>query len=87
MTVPTNVLGHVFSMPSPAQGETVIDYVVGPAGDAQVIVLARVTEGQYDALEQAQQAQLIQQISGEYADLLNREFLNGLRAGADVSVM
>lgn len=85
--VPADVLGHVFGMPSPAPGETVVDYLIGPAGDAQVIALARVTEGQYDALEEAQQAQLVQQISGEYADLLNREFLSGLRAGADISVM
>ena len=39
------------------------------------------------ALEQAQQALLEQQISGEYAELLNREFVSGLRAGADISVM
>ena len=85
--VPSDVLSHAFSMPKPAAGETVVDYVMGPGGDARIIALDRVTEGRFDDLEQSQQAMLEQQISGEYAELLNREFVSGLRAGADISVM
>jgi peptidyl-prolyl cis-trans isomerase D len=86
-TVPTDVLSHAFSMPRPGSGETVVDYIMGPGGDARIIALERVTEGRYDDLEQSQQALLEQQISGEYAKLLNSEFVSGLRAGADISVM
>ena len=86
-TVPTDVLRHAFSMPAPSGGEPVVDYILGPGGDARIIALDRVEEGRYDDLEQTQQALLEQQISREYAELLNREFISGLRAGADISVM
>ena len=86
-TVPNDVLSHAFSMPRPGAGETVVDYIMGSGGDARIIALEKVEEGRYDELEQTQQALLEQQISREYAELLNREFIGGLRAGADISVM
>lgn len=85
--VPQEVLGHAFAMPAPAQGEAVVDYVLTPGGDARVIALVRVSEGRFEALGQQERTQLQQGVSGEYAMLLNNEFLSGLRERADISVM
>ena len=58
-----------------------------PTGDAQVMSLMRVNPGRLEPLEQAAQMSLQQQVSGEYADLLDNEYQRGLRESADISVM
>lgn len=85
-TLPAEVLQRVFEMPAPVSDESVVDYVITPAGDAQVIALVRVNEGKFGQLEPTQQLALQQQVTGEYANLVNAEYARGLRDSAEVSV-
>jgi peptidyl-prolyl cis-trans isomerase D len=85
--VPAEVLTRAFEMPVPGQGEKLLDYVITPQGDAQVLSLMQVTPGRLEQLEQAAVVSLQQQVSGEYASLLDNEYQQGLRERADISVM
>ena len=60
---------------------------MSPAGDAQVISLVRVNTGSYAELDPAQQTLLQQQLTTEYAGLLDTEFQRALRENADITVM
>lgn len=85
-TLPVEVLQRTFELPVPEPEKTLVDYVLTPAGDAQVIALVRVSEGQMDQLEPGQQVTLQQQVTGEYANLVNAEYSRGLRDNAEISV-
>ncbi len=85
--LPRDVLSRAFEMPVPATDEAQVDYVMTPAGDAQVISLLRVNPGQLEQLEPAAKASLQRQVSGEFANLLDTEFQRGLRESADISIM
>ena len=85
-TVPQEVLAKAFELPMPAEDTSLVDFVVTPTGDAQVISLLRVYPGRLDALEQQALVSLQRQTSGEYANLVNIEFQRGLRERADISV-
>lgn len=87
LTVPPEVLQRVFSMPAVAEGESSADYVMTMAGDARVFELARVTAGELNALAQPAQEVLQRQVSGEYGQLVDNEFQQGLRADADITVL
>jgi peptidyl-prolyl cis-trans isomerase D len=86
-SVPREVLQRAFQLPTPASGESITDYVMTTSGDALVFELLRVSAGQLDALAEAEQAGLRQQLTGESSGLLDNEFQRGLRASADISVM
>jgi peptidyl-prolyl cis-trans isomerase D len=85
--VPQEVLARAFEMPVPAQGQTLVDFIMAPSGDAQVISLTGVNPGKLETLEQTARASLLRQVSGEYANLVDSEFQRGLRESADISVM
>ena len=85
--VPADVLARAFEMPAPEQGETLLDYVVTAQGDAQVLTLMQVNPGSLAQLEQGAVVSLQQQVTGEYANLLDNEYQKGLRERADISVM
>jgi len=85
-TLPIDVLQRAFEMPAPEPDATLVDYVLTPSGDAQVIELVRVSEGQMDQLEPGQQLALQQRVTGEYANLVNAEYAAGLRDNAEISV-
>jgi peptidyl-prolyl cis-trans isomerase D len=85
--VPADVLAWAFKMPAPGQGEKLLDYVITAEGDTQVLLLMQVNPGRLEQLEQAAVALLRQQVSGEYANLLDNEYQRGLRERADISVM
>jgi len=85
--VPQDVLARAFEMPVPAQGQTLVDFVMAPSGDAQVISLTGVNPGKLETLEQTARVSLQRQVSGEYANLVDSEFQRGLRESADISVM
>lgn len=86
-SVPPEVLTRAFELPAPGEGEVVVDMLVSPAGDAQVVTLLRASKGRWQALEPAQQMALQRQVTTEYANLLNTEYQRGLRDSADISVM
>ena len=85
--VPIEVLARAFEMPAPGQGEKLLDYVITDEGDAQVLSLMQVNPGRLEQLEEAAVVSLQQQVSGEYANMLNNEYQRGLRERADISVM
>jgi peptidyl-prolyl cis-trans isomerase D len=85
--VPQEVLARAFEMPVPAQGQTLVDFIMAPSGDAQVISLTGVNPGKLETLEQTARVSLQRQVSGEYANLVDSEFQRGLRESADISVM
>ena len=85
--VPREVLARAFEMPVPAQEQTLVDYIMTPSGDAQVISLTAVSPGKLESLEQTARLSLQRQVSGEYANLVDSEFQRGLRESADISVM
>jgi hypothetical protein len=58
-----------------------------PAGDALVFELVRVTSGDYEALADMQKQLLQRQVGAEYSGLVDSEFQQGLRDGADISVL
>lgn len=86
-SVPPEVLTRAFELPAPGEGEVVVDMLVSPAGDAQVVTLLRASKGRWQALEPTQQMALQRQVTTEYANLLNTEYQRGLRNSADISVM
>jgi peptidyl-prolyl cis-trans isomerase D len=85
--VPADVLTRAFEMPVPGQGEKLLDYVITAEGDAQVLSLMQVNPGRLEQLEQAAVVSLQQQVSGEYANMLDNEYQRGLRERADITVM
>lgn len=85
--VPPEVLHRAFQLPDPGEGSTLVDYVISGHGDALVVELDRVVVGEYGALPQREQAVLEQQLTSEYAGMLDSEYRAGLRSSADVQVM
>ena len=86
-SLPREIIGLAFEMPAPAQGAAVADFVLTPAGDAQVVTLERVSPGRLESLEQEALLALRRQLSTEGASLLDTEFQQSLRANADVSIL
>ena len=86
-SLPPDVLSLAFGMPAPAEGEVLADFVMTPAGDAQVVALVRVNPGRLETLDEPAVVALRRQLNSEYANLLDTEFQRGLRESADVSVM
>jgi peptidyl-prolyl cis-trans isomerase D len=86
-TLPPEVLQRAFSLPEPAQNAPVVDVVLSAFGDARVIALQSVNKGRWDELEEASRLALQRRLTTEYADLLDREYQQGLRDSADISVM
>ncbi len=84
--LPPEVLNSAFQMPAPAGDDAVVELVMTPAGDAQVISLTRVEPGSWDQLAETEQQALRRQLSSESANLLNTEYQHGLRASADIIV-
>lgn len=87
MNLPPEVLQRAFSLAPPPEGESVIDFVQTPAGDALVYELDRVIPGDLAALPAPEQQRLRQQVGVEYGQLIDREYQQSLRADADITVM
>ena len=85
--IPPGVLRRAFELPTPPEGESSTDFIITPAGDAQVIELVRVTAGEYEALEETEQSLLRQQVSAEFGSLVDDAFQRGLRDDADITVL
>lgn len=85
--VPASVLRRAFDISGPSDEQSVFDYVLTPIGDAQVLELVRVTQGDYKQLAEAAKTALNEQIGGEYGALIDIEYRNGLREKADITVM
>ncbi len=85
--VPPQVLQRAFALPAPEGDTALADYVSDASGDAIVLQLVRVSAGDYDSMPEADRRVLAQQVQAEYGSLLDAEYRNSLREGADISVM
>lgn len=86
-TVPPDILRRVFELPAPGGDEASTDYILAFNGDAVVIDLQSVTEGEYTSLAEAEQLQLRRSLTNELGGLVFQEYQQGLRKGADISVL
>lgn len=87
LTVPREVLQAAFSLAPPAEGESTVDYTLSAGGDALVYELDRVTPGSLQVLPETEQQALQQLTGGEYAQVIDSEYRQGLRDAADINVM
>ncbi len=85
--VPPQILSRAFQLPVPADGESLVDYVMSPTGDALILELTRVDPGRYEVIATDQQRLLGQQLRAEYGGLLDTEYRSSLRADADIEVL
>ncbi len=87
LAIPREVLQSAFALAPPAEGATVVDYVLNSMGDAQVFQLDRVTPGTLDVLPDADQVSLRQIVVNEYRQVVDAEYRQGLRDAADITVL
>jgi peptidyl-prolyl cis-trans isomerase D len=85
--VPRAVLQRAFELPQPGEGQSEFEYVLSSSGDVQVFELVRASAGSYTELSENEKLGLTQQVSGEFAGLINAEYQNSLRDSADITVM
>lgn len=85
--VPAEILASAFLLAPPAQGESVVDYVVSTSGDALVYEIARVSPGSLADLAENERQGLQQMVGAEYSQLIDNEYQQGLRESADVNVL
>ena len=86
-SVPAEVLQRVFQLPVPAADSTIVEYVTTESGDALVLELVRVSAGDYAQLPLPAQEALKRQVTGEYGNLIDSEFRDGIRSSAEITVL
>jgi peptidyl-prolyl cis-trans isomerase D len=85
--VPADILQSAFQLAAPAEGSSVIDYVLSANGDALVYEVTRVSPGELASLPESDRAGLEQIVGGEYGQLIDNEYRQGLQDAADISVL
>ena len=85
--VPADILQSAFQLAAPAEGSSVIDYVLSANGDALVYEVTRVSPGELASLPESDRAGLEQIVGGEYGQLIDNEYRQGLQDSADISVL
>jgi len=83
--LPQAVAQRAFLLSAP-DGQSVVDFTLNGAGDAQVFEVSSVREGKYAGLPPQQQQRLRQQIGTEYGSLVQQEYQQGLREQAEVTI-
>ena len=71
----------------PAADSTIVEYVTTESGDALVLELVRVSAGDYAQLPLPAQEALKRQVTGEYGNLIDSEFRDGIRSSAEITVL
>tara|TARA_R110002072_G_scaffold25932_10_gene86420 strand:- start:39731 stop:41602 length:1872 start_codon:yes stop_codon:yes gene_type:complete len=86
--VPIEVLRRAFEMPAQsAEDMSTADYVEAQNGDAIVIELVRVNEGDVGAITDIERQQLKQLLGSESGSLVDKEFQQSLQDHADITVL
>ncbi|PLW68902.1 SurA N-terminal domain-containing protein [Pseudohalioglobus lutimaris] len=85
--LPRELLSGAFQLAPPEEGASVIEYVLTNNGDALVYEVARVTPGALDALPEAERTALQQMVGGEYGQLVDNEYRQGLRDTAEINIL
>lgn len=87
IAVPQDVLRGAFRLRVPSGDQRVVDFTLTADGDALVYEVDRVTPGTVDALPEVERDALRQLLSGEYGQLVDSEYQQGLREQADIRVL
>ena len=85
--VPAEVLASAFRLAPPAEGASVVDYVLSNSGDALVYEIDRVTPGAVDSLQEGERQGLQQMVGAEYSQLIDNEYQQSLQETAEISVL
>jgi peptidyl-prolyl cis-trans isomerase D len=86
--VPIEVLRRAFEMPAqPAEDVSTAVYIEAQNGDAIVIELVRVNEGDVGAITDIERQQLRQLLGSESGSLVDKEFQQSLQDHADITVL
>ncbi|MDE0951684.1 MAG: SurA N-terminal domain-containing protein [Halioglobus sp.] len=86
--VPIEVLRRAFEMPAQsAEDMSTADYIEAQNGDAIVIELVRVNEGDVGAITDIELQQLRQLLGSESGSLVDKEFQQSLQDHADITVL
>ena len=85
--VPAEVLASAFRLAPPADGASVVDYVLSNSGDALVYEIDRVTPGAVDSLQEGERQGLQQMVGAEYSQLIDNEYQQSLQETAEISVL
>lgn len=86
-TLPPALARDAFRMEAPESSSGLVDLVAAPTGDHYVYQLTRVTEGSLEGLPPAERAGIQRLVSGEFGQLIDSEYRQGLREAADVELM
>lgn len=81
------VMRRVFELPIPQEGQTVADVVISDTGDAVLLQLIAVNAGDYELLSDVQKSQLERAVANEFSNLLDTQYMRGLRDGADITLL
>lgn len=85
--VPADILQSAFRLAAPAADSSAVDFVISANGDALVYEVARVSPGELASLPETDRMGLQQLIGGEYSQLIDSEYRQGLQDSADISVL
>jgi peptidyl-prolyl cis-trans isomerase D len=85
--VPAEILQSAFRLAPPEDGDSVVDYVMSNSGDALVYEVARVSPGSLEEMPQPERTGLQQMVGGEYSQLIDSEYRQGLQDSAEISVL
>jgi peptidyl-prolyl cis-trans isomerase D len=85
--IPRPVLSRAFQLSAPAEGDSRVDTVQSPDGDAYVLELTRVNPGKLNAMAETERSLLGRQVRAEFGSLVDTEYRSGLRSDADISVL
>lgn len=84
LTLNREIIGQVFSMPAPAEGETVVEGISLANGSYAVIELNKVNAGQASDLEDTERESLTASLLQQLGNRDFQAFIANLRATADV---
>ena len=86
ISLPRDVLVKLFELPVPQGESTTKDFILTSTGDAVVMELVRVREGDVETLQPLDRSQLTQGLMAQTGRLIDGEFQQALREGAEISV-
>ncbi len=86
-TLPLDLARDAFRLEAPAEDASLVDFVGASNGDYYVYELTRVIEGTMESLPPADRAGMQRLVSGEFGQLIDTEYRQGLRESADIELM
>ncbi len=86
-TLPPALAAAAFRLQPPEPGSSQADIVAAPNGDFYVYQLNNVSPGSADGLPEVERQGLTRLVSGEFGQIIDTEYRQGLRDAAEIDVM